>query len=348
MDLDEALNQLYGLQPDEFLDARRQLVKAAKTAGEPDLTKAIGALRKPTAAAWAVNQLTRRQPDEIERLLTLAASLHDAQERVDGPALKELGRERTKLIDELVRSCMQTVQEAGGPLSPSAANQMRETFVAALGSTTATDAVASGQLTRALSYAGFGDVDLSEATAAPSPSRRPPLRVIAGEGRDSAKREAAKPDAAKRDAAKRDAAERDSATREAARSDAANPEGTAGRGGRGDVDQDEALEAAEEPTEPDPALLERRTAAQVRSRQTMAAAAAAGAELDRVTTALEAVDARIKNFETSLREARQEREGLVTARSDAAAHNKVAERTLRASLAELDEARSALPDEDDD
>jgi len=343
VDLDEAVSQLYGLAPDEFLDARRQLVLATKTAGEPNLTKAIGALRKPTVAAWAINQLTRRQPDEIERLLTLAASLHDAQERVDGPALKELGRERTKLIDELVRSCMQTVQEAGGPLSPSAANQMRETFVAALGSTAATDAVASGQLTRALSYAGFGDVDLSEATAAPSPSRRPPLRVIAGEGRDSAKREAAKPDAAKRDAA-----ERDSATREAARSDAANPEGTAGRGGRGDVDQDDALEAAEESTEPDPALLERRTAAQVRSRQTMAAAAAAGAELDRVTTALEAVDARIKNFETSLREARQEREGLVTARSDAAAHNKVAERTLRASLAELDEARSALPDEDDD
>jgi len=343
VDLDEAVNQLYGLAPNEFLDTRRQLVKAAKSAGEPDLAKAIGALRKPTAAAWAVNQLTRRQPDEIERLLALAASLHDAQDRVDGSALKELGRERTKLIDELVRSCMQTVQEAGGPLSPSAANQMRETFVAALGSTAATDAVASGQLTRALSYAGFSDVDLSEATAAPSPSRRPPLRVIAGEGRDSAKREAAKPDAAKHDAA-----ERDSATREAARSDAANPEGTAGRGGRGDVDQDEALEAAEEPTEPDPALLERRTAAQVRSRQTMAAAAAAGAELDRVTTALEAVDARIKNFETSLREARQEREGLVTARSDAAAHNKVAERTLRASLAELDEARSALPDEDDD
>ncbi len=342
MDLDEALNQLYGLQPDEFLDARRQLVKAAKTAGEPDLTKAIGALRKPTVAAWAINQLTRRQPDEIKRLLTLAASLHDAQERVDGPALKELGRERTKLIDELVRSCAQTMQEAGGSLSPSAANQMRETFVAALTSTAATDAVASGQLTRALSYAGFGDVDLSEATAAPSPSRRPPLRVIAGEGRDSAKREATKPDAAKRDAA-----ERDSATREAARSDAAMPEGTAGRGGRGDVDQDEALVAAAEPTEPDPALLERRTAAQVRSRQTMAAAAAAGAELDRVTTALEAVDARIKNFETSLREARQERDGLVTARSDAAAQNKVAERTLRARLAELDEARSALPDEDD-
>jgi len=323
VDLDEAVNQLYGLAPDEFLDARRQLVLATKTAGEPDLAKAIGALRKPTVAAWAVNQLTRRQPDQIERLLTLAASLHDAQERVDGPALKELGRERTKLIDELVRSCMQTVQKAGGSLTPSAANQMRETFVAALASTAATDAVASGQLTRALSYAGFGDVDLSEATAAPSPSRRPPLRLIAGEGRDSA-------------------------TREAARSDAANPGGTAGRGGRGDVDQDEALEAAEEPTEPDPALLKRRTAAQVRSRQTMAAAAAAGAELDRVTTALEAVDARIKNFETSLREARREREGLVTAHSDAAAHNKVAERTLRASLAELDEARSALPDEDDD
>jgi len=312
VDLDEAVNQLYGLQPEEFLDARRRLALTTKSAEEPGLAKAIDSVRKPTAAAWAINQLTRRQPDEIERLVTLAASLHDAQERVDGKALKELGRERTKLVDELVRCCARTVQEAGGSLSPAVANQVRETFVAALASTAATDAVASGQLTRALSYAGFGDVDVSEATAAPSPARRPVLRVIAGEGRDSAAREAAR------------------------------------AGSSSGVDKDEAAgEPPEEPAEPDPALLERLAAAEARSRETMAAAATAGAELTRVTGALATVDAGIRDLESALREAREERDGLVSARADAVAENKVAERTLRASLAELDEARAALPDEDD-
>ncbi len=318
MDLDEAVNQLYGLQPEEFLDARRRLALTTKSAGEPGLAKAIDSVRKPTAAAWAINQLTRRQPDEIERLVALAASLHDAQERVDGKALKELGRERTKLVDELVRCCARTVKEAGGFLSPAVANQVRETFVAALASTAATDAVGSGQLTRALSYAGFGDVDVSEATAAPSPARRPVLRVIAGEGRDSAAREAAR------------------------------------AGSSGGVDKDQVAgeppeepEEPEEPAEPNPALLERLAAAEARSRETMAAAGTASAELTRVTEALATVDAGIRDLESALREAREERDGLVSARADAVAENKVAERTLRASLAELDEARASLPDEDD-
>jgi len=315
VDLDEAVNQLYGLQPEEFLDARRRLALTTKSAGEPGLAKAIDSVRKPTAAAWAINQLTRRQPDEIERLVALAASLHDAQERVDGKALKELGRERTKLVDELVRCCARTVKEAGGSLSPAVANQVRETFVAALASTAATDAVGSGQLTRALSYAGFGDVDVSEATAAPSPASRPVLRVIAGEGRESAAREAAR------------------------------------AGSSSGVDKDEVAgeppEEPEEPAEPDPALVERLAAAEARSRETMAAAGTASAELTRVTEALATVDAGIRDLESALREAREERDGLVSARADAVAENKVAERTLRASLAELDEARAGLPDEDD-
>ena len=76
-------------------------------------------------------------------------------------------------------------KEGGGSLSMPVANQVRETFVAALATTAAAETVGSGQLTRALSYAGFGDVDLSEATAAPAPARRPALRVIKGEGQGS-------------------------------------------------------------------------------------------------------------------------------------------------------------------
>ncbi|WP_411285483.1 hypothetical protein [Lapillicoccus sp.] len=297
MDLDEALTQLYGLRPDEFLAARRRLALAATSGGEPGLAKAIDSMRKPTAAAWAVNLLTRQRPDAVERLLTLAASFHGAHERIDGPALKELGRERTRLVDELMGACAEVVREADGSWSPAVANQVRETFVAALSTTAAADAVASGQLTRALSYAGFGDVDLSEALAAPAPARRPALRVIAGEGKG-----------------------RDGTTDESEPDPDPNPE-------------------------PDPSALARLAAAEARSRETMAAAAAAGAELIGVTSGLAQVDARIHELEVTLSEARSQRDALVAARADAVATNKVAERTLRASLAELDEARAALPDD---
>ena len=301
MDLDEAVGELYGLHPDEFLPARRGLAAKAKADKETGLAKAIESIRKPTAAAWAINQLVRARPDDMERLVELAAGLHQAQEKMDGAAMKTLGRERTTLIDELVRATAEVAKEGGGSLSMPVANQVRETFVAALATTAAAETVGSGQLTRALSYAGFGDVDLSEATAAPAPARRPALRVIKGEGQGSGR----------------------------GKGRAAEPE-------------------PEEPAEPDPALLKRLAEAEKRSRETMSAAAKAGDALSEATDALETLDARIAELDAELKAARGERDGLVKAQREAAAANKVADRTLRAALAEVDQIRAKLPDTDDD
>jgi hypothetical protein len=303
VDLDEAVGELYGLSPDDFLSARRGLAARAKADKETGLAKAIESIRKPTAAAWAINQLVRSRPDDVERLVELAAGLHEAQEKMDGAAMKTLGRERTKLIDALVRSTAEVAKESGGALSMPVANQVRETFVAALATTAAAEAVGSGQLTRALSYAGFGDVDLSEATAAPAPARRPSLRVIKGEGRESGR----------------------------GRGRAAEPE-----------------PEPEEPTKPDPALLKRLAEAEKRSRETMSAAAKAGDALSEATDALEALDQRIADLDTELKAARGERDAVVKAHKEAAADNKVADRTLRAALAEVDQIRARLPDTDDD
>ncbi len=304
LDLDKAVGELYGLHPDEFLGARRTLAAQAKADKETGLAKAIDSIRKPTAAAWAINQLVRARPAAIERLVELAAELHEAQEKMDGGALKTLSRERTKLVDELVRSTSEVAEEAGGALSVPVANQVRETFVAALATTAAAEAVGSGQLTRALSYAGFGDVDLSEATAAPAPARRPALRVIPGEGKGS------------------------------------------GRSGRGRTAEPEPEPEPEEPAKPDPALLKRLAEAEKRSRETMSAAATAGEALSDATEALEALDARIAELDADLKAARASRDGFVKAQKDAAAANKVAERTLRAALAEVDQIRAKLPDDD--
>jgi len=303
VDLDEAVGELYGLHPDEFLPARKGLAAKAKAGKETGLAKAIESIRKPTAAAWAINQLVRSRPDDMERLVELASGLHEAQEKMDGAAMKTLGRERTTLIDELVRATAEVAKEGGGSLSMPVANQVRETFVAALATTAAAEAVGSGQLTRALSYAGFGDVDLSEATAAPAPARRPALRVIKGEGQGS---------------------------------------------GRGKGRATEPEPEPEEPAEPDPALLKRLAAAEKRSRETMSAAAQAGDALSEASDALETLDARIAELDAQLKAARGERDGLVKAQREAAAANKVADRTLRAALAEVDQIRAKLPDTDDD
>ncbi len=318
MDLDSAVSELYGLVPEEFMDARKRLGLGAKSGGDAGLAKAIDSVRKPTAAAWALNQMVRRRPDELERLLALAASLQDASERMDGAAMRDLGRERTRLIDELVRATSDVASEAGGALSMPVADQVRQTFVAALASPPAAEAVASGRLTRALTYAGFGDVDLSEATAAPSPARRPALRVITGEGRGSN-----------------------------AQDDESEDE-TPEEVGAAEVEAEVEAEVDDEPEGPDPVLLERLAAAETRTRQTTAEAASAGAALTAATDSLAAVDLRITELDAALKAARAERDDLVGRRAEAAAADKVAQRTLRASFAELDAVQALLPEEDDE
>lgn len=171
MDIDSATDELYGIAPDGFLPRRAELAAAARSDGDRELARQIGALRKPSVAAWAVNRMVRTRPDEVTRLADLAARLRAAQQSLDGAALKDLGRERARLVDSLVTATAQAAGEDGASLSAAASRDAGDTFVAALASPEATAAVLSGRLTRTLTYAGFGDVDLSDATARP-------LRVV--------------------------------------------------------------------------------------------------------------------------------------------------------------------------
>ena len=165
--LDAAVDELYGPGGEAFLPRRAQLAAGAKAGGDPALATAITALRKPTVAAWAVNLLARERPDELDDLADLADRLRRAQQHLDGAALIDLGRERTRLVDSLVAATSTVVAATGSRFTPAMARDVATTLVAALASPEATAAVTSGRLTRALEYAGFGEIDLTEATARP-------------------------------------------------------------------------------------------------------------------------------------------------------------------------------------
>ncbi len=167
MDLDAATDELYGLVPEAFLPRRAELAAAARSAGDRELAEQISGLRKPSVGAWAVNHVVRTRPGDIERLTDLAAGLRAAQQSLDGAALKTLGRQRAALVDALVHATVDQARGRGVTVSSAASRDVADTFVAALASPEATAAVVSGRLTRTLTYAGFGDVDLSDATARP-------------------------------------------------------------------------------------------------------------------------------------------------------------------------------------
>lgn len=79
MGVDEITDRLYGLPPEEFTQARNEAERELRGAGEREQADQVKALRKPTAAAGAVNRLVRSHRPRVEAYLEAAAELRDAQ-----------------------------------------------------------------------------------------------------------------------------------------------------------------------------------------------------------------------------------------------------------------------------
>jgi hypothetical protein len=79
MDVEEIIDRLYALPLEEFTPARNQAERELRQAGEREQADRVKALRKPTAAAGAVNRLVRSHRAQVEAFLCAAATLRDAQ-----------------------------------------------------------------------------------------------------------------------------------------------------------------------------------------------------------------------------------------------------------------------------
>lgn len=153
------------MQPGEFIARRSALAKQARSDGEKELANEIGALRKPSVSAWAVNQMVRARAGTVAQLRELGARLRHAQSTLDAAALGGLRGERDDALAELVREAGEVSASSGHPLTAAAGDEVRDTGIAALADAGAEEVAWSGGLTRSLSYSGFGEVDVSDAVA---------------------------------------------------------------------------------------------------------------------------------------------------------------------------------------
>ncbi|HEX2810876.1 MAG TPA: hypothetical protein VHN80_32320, partial [Kineosporiaceae bacterium] len=178
MRLEEIAEELYGLLPDEFTAARDRHAARLRADGERELSAEVKALRRPAVPAWSVNALVRHRAEDVERLLQLGDALREAQGALDADQLRELNRRRQDLLAALGRQARAVAQELGRPVSDQVVEAVEGTFQAALADPAAAEAVRTGRLTAPLSYAGFGEVDLTDAVAvAPVRSRTEPRRT---------------------------------------------------------------------------------------------------------------------------------------------------------------------------
>lgn len=156
MDLDGAAEQLYGLDPDEFMPARTGLVAQARAAKDRPLAAAIGGLRKPTRSAWLVNLLAREAPDRLRDVEELARRLSAAHQGLDVAALRALGAERLQLVERLTAAAVAAGAARGYQATDAVRTEVNQTLTAAVADPDARADVLAGHVVKAHVYSGFG------------------------------------------------------------------------------------------------------------------------------------------------------------------------------------------------
>lgn len=177
MTLDAALDELYGVAPEEFVLVRSRLERELRSSGDADGASAIKRRRRPHLAAWACNQLARGDPDGIVKLLTSTGTVAAAQQAVldgaDPDELRVASRGRQELLDDLAVEAMRLLH--GHAPKP---DQYRDAIVSTLDAASLDPERApdlqQGRLTQPLiPPAGFGPIGAITARARPEPVSAP-------------------------------------------------------------------------------------------------------------------------------------------------------------------------------
>jgi hypothetical protein len=158
----DEVDRLYHAPLESFTEARNALASELKKAGRDEDAEAVRALRKPSASAWATNQLARRHLREVDAFLDAAARLRKVQ--LEGGDVREATRAERDALERLVRL-------AGEYAASTQLPRVRQTLEAAAVAEDAAAQVRAGRLERELEPGGFGS--LVAGTAAPSRQRGP-------------------------------------------------------------------------------------------------------------------------------------------------------------------------------
>lgn len=174
------IDSLYELPLDEFTEARNELARRLKAAGDTEGAGEVGRAPKPTLPAWAANQVVRKAPVEWERLRTAVRELrekHAKRRSVDD--LRDATRAQREALKACERQAAHLLAKHGRPAGPALLQTVVHTLLAlAHGVPGATP----GRLDRPLEPPGF-EV-LAGVTLPAAPSHKEPAEG-AGKSRDT-------------------------------------------------------------------------------------------------------------------------------------------------------------------
>ena len=166
------IDRLYALPLEEFTHERDQLAKRLRKDGDREAADTVKALKKPSVAAWAVNQVRRDRPEDVRTLLEVTEELHRVYAGLSAAGARERLGEAADMQRDLIRSlvrCAKQLLEAGGHSeSEQTLGNVADTLRAAALDEELRDQVSKGRVVKEQRAAGLGPLD-----SLPPPPKKP-------------------------------------------------------------------------------------------------------------------------------------------------------------------------------
>jgi len=159
---EKRIDELYAAPIEDFIPARTRLAKELKDGGDSEGAALVRSLRKPSVAAWTVNQLARRNRREIDALVRAGEELRSAQRKAlaggGGKALQEAGARRREAVDRLVKEAAEVLGSGGHAATRARLDEVANTLLAVATDDAAAKTVREGRLEKEfLPPSGFGE-----------------------------------------------------------------------------------------------------------------------------------------------------------------------------------------------
>lgn len=157
------IDRLYALPLEEFIAERDEVAKRLRKEGERDSAAEVKALKKPSVAAWAVNQVRRDRPEDVRRLLDVTEELHRVYAGLSSAGARERLGEAADMQRDLIRSlvrCAEQLLDAGGHrANEQTLGKVADTLRAAALDDDLREQVAAGRVVKEQRAAGLGPLE---------------------------------------------------------------------------------------------------------------------------------------------------------------------------------------------
>lgn len=153
------IDRLYALPLDEFVPERDALAKLLRR-DDPEAADEVKQLKKPSVAAWAVNQVRHDRPEDVRRLVEVTEELQRVYDGIKSAGarerLTEAAEMQRELITALVRCAGQLLEAGGHSATEATLEKVADTLRAAGLDDELREQVADGRVVKERQVAGFG------------------------------------------------------------------------------------------------------------------------------------------------------------------------------------------------